>query len=119
MALISSRERELQAGPEQHGWLLSVRGEWTRIASAARAELGELAPLWVGGLMLLCLLAGHLLFHQGLGLSPKSYDWAQYLLIGTFFPALILGAVLLPRRWAASAVARAAQAVLVLVLLLA
>jgi hypothetical protein len=84
----------------------------------ARAGLSELAPLWVGGLMLLCLLVGHLLFDQWLSLSPKTYDWAQYLLLGTLFPLLIVGAALLPRqRWAGSAAARAGQAGLILLVL--
>src|SRR5688572_1184736 len=119
MTVTNWRERELPAGPEQRRWLLSARSEWARQATALGAEWGVLAPLWVGGLLLLCLLAGHLLFTYGLALSWKTYDWAQYLILGTIFPALILlGVLLLPRQGRViSPAARAVQTVLVLLLL--
>jgi hypothetical protein len=42
-------------------------------------------PLWVAGLALLCLFIGSLL-----GLAGETFDWTEYLLLGTIFPALLI-----------------------------
>ena len=56
-------------------------------AIASRAErLGDLPPLWVAGLMVVCLTIGW----RGLGLAGEQRDWAIYYLLGSVVP---LGAV--------------------------
>jgi hypothetical protein len=66
----------------------------TRSASRLLSALGsDLDSFWVCGLALLqvCLVS--------LWLDPKvkSFDWAQYLLLGTVFPAIVLGVSLAGR----------------------
>ena len=71
----------------------AAAGRWLRRFPAA-AE-----PLWVCGLLLLQVVwAG-----AALPLSGKRWEWAQYLLLGLLFPALLAAAGLagrLPRGWA-------------------
>lgn len=63
-----------------------------------RAWRNAIEPLWVLGLALLCLFAGHVvLTGPWLGLRGKPYDWGQYLVAGVVFPALLFGAPLLWR----------------------
>ncbi len=63
-----------------------------RLSVAARERWWlAFAPFSVPGLALLCLLIGHALFRGPLGLSGKTYDYAQYAVAGTLFPALLFG----------------------------
>lgn len=52
-----------------------------------------LNPLWVGGVALLCLLSGYLLTPALSVISPRAGVWAQYLALGTLFPALLAAIV--------------------------
>ncbi len=70
------------------------------------AATGDLEPLWIAGLALLCVYLGSLLWGTGLGLEGEGYEWAIYLTLGTIFPALLLIIALpnrfsqiAPRRW--------------------
>jgi hypothetical protein len=54
-----------------------------------RAFTAELEPLWVPGLALLQVLLGSWL----LPFEGESYEWGQYLLLGTAFPAVVLATV--------------------------
>ncbi|MBA2732937.1 MAG: hypothetical protein H0U54_08620, partial [Acidobacteria bacterium] len=54
------------------------------------AAAGDLEPLWIAGLALLCVLLGSLLWGSGVGLEGEGYEWAIYLTLGTIFPALLL-----------------------------
>jgi hypothetical protein len=51
--------------------------------------------LWVGGLAVIQVV----LADRCLALRGKAYDWAQYLLLGTLFPAIVLGLARSARRW--------------------
>ncbi|HEX8137146.1 MAG TPA: hypothetical protein VF544_06110 [Pyrinomonadaceae bacterium] len=42
-------------------------------------------PLWIAGLAIACLFVGSLF-----GLAGESFDWTEYLLLGTVFPALLI-----------------------------
>jgi hypothetical protein len=42
-------------------------------------------PLWVAGLAVACLFVGSLF-----GLAGETFDWTEYLLLGTLFPALLI-----------------------------
>ncbi len=62
------------------------------------AAAGNLEPLWIAGLALLCVYLGSLLWGTGLGLEGEGYEWAIYLTLGTIFPALLL-IISLPNRF--------------------
>src|SRR3954467_3028322 len=52
----------------------------------------QFEPLWVPGLAVFCLLVGHAVFRTPLfALEGKSYDYAQYVIVGTLFPLLLFG----------------------------
>ncbi len=51
--------------------------------------LKSIAPLWVGGLVSLCLFLGNLIFRR-MNLQGERYEWALYLTLGTVFPLLVL-----------------------------
>jgi hypothetical protein len=51
---------------------------------------GDLKPLWVGGLALLCVWLGSFLWGSALHLQNEAYEWAIYLTLGTIYPALLL-----------------------------
>jgi hypothetical protein len=53
----------------------------------------EIEPLWIGGLALALLALGD----RCLPLTGEDYEWAQYLLLGTVYPALLLALSLLAR----------------------
>jgi hypothetical protein len=62
-----------------------------RLGMPTRDDFFRLSALWVGGLMLLVVLAVHLLLQGPDGLVPrKLYDWALYVPLGLAF-ALSLG----------------------------
>src|SRR5437763_948910 len=54
---------------------------------------GDLETLWVGGLAMVLLFLGSC----WLPLEGEPYEWAQYLLLGTVFPALLVACSLLGR----------------------
>jgi hypothetical protein len=64
--------------------LKSKYREWVKGAA------GDLEPLWVSGLALLCILAGNLFWGSALHLEGEPFEWAIYLMLGTIFPALLL-----------------------------
>jgi hypothetical protein len=67
--------------PEERPGTSMFKRWWER---CRRSEGGAL--LWVGGLAVLqVVLANHWLALRG-----EAYEWAQYLLLGTLFPALVL-----------------------------
>jgi hypothetical protein len=49
-------------------------------------------PLWVAGLALLCLFIGSLFNLEG-----ETFDWTEYLLLGTIFPVLVVALSLADR----------------------
>jgi hypothetical protein len=63
------------------------------VPSFALRQIADIEHLWVGGLALLQLY----LVNRWLPLKGESYEWAQYLLLGTLFPALLLALSLLKR----------------------
>lgn len=70
----------------------------TKTGGSLNAAAGDLEPLWVAGLALLCVLLGSVLWGSGLGLEGEGYEWAIYLTLGTIFPALLL-LISLPKRF--------------------
>src|SRR5260370_41054056 len=46
----------------------------------------EIEPLWVGGLAVLQIITAS----RWLTVSGEAYEWAQYLLLGTLYPLLLL-----------------------------
>lgn len=70
----------------------------SKAVDLVNAAAGDLEPLWVAGLALLCVLLGSLLWGTGLGLEGEGYEWAIYLTLGTIFPALLL-IISLPNRF--------------------
>jgi hypothetical protein len=62
-------------------------------AKGAREQWwNQFEPLWVPGLAVFCLLVGHAFFRNPLfALEGKSYDYAQYVIVGTLFPLLLFG----------------------------
>lgn len=56
-------------------------------------HLREVTPLWVSGLALLLIILSSKL----LPLQDKAYEWAQYMMLGTLFPALVLTIIFLTR----------------------
>src|SRR5687767_4789101 len=77
--------------------------KWSSVVPGVSTEARErwwrsFEPFWVPGLALLCLLIGHWLFRAPfLALEGKTYDYAQYLVAGTIFPAVLFGVPLLWR----------------------
>ncbi len=78
---------------------ISIRQKTSPICQAVTGRVdrtgrwlgGPLEPGWVGGLALLLLF----IVGQTLNLQGETYDWTQYLTLGTLFPALLLGLALL------------------------
>lgn len=65
---------------------VTVWSERLRIASLFPA----LEPLWVVGLAISCLVAGHVILRSPwVDIGGKSYDWAQYAIACGIFPALL------------------------------
>lgn len=65
---------------------LSDASVQTRAGTGRLNALREMIePLWVTGLALLCLFIGSLF-----GLEGETFDWTEYLLLGTAFPALLI-----------------------------
>jgi hypothetical protein len=64
--------------PAGAGWIATLRD--------------AIEPLWVTGLALLCLLIGSLFNLQG-----ETFDWTEYLLLATIFPALLIALTLAER----------------------
>jgi hypothetical protein len=58
----------------------------------------DLDPLWVTGLTLLILFVG-----SRFNLRGEDFDWTEYLLLGTVFPAALLALHFLPRLYPSSA----------------
>jgi hypothetical protein len=57
-------------------------------------KLRDLTPFWIWGLIVLQIQLAQL----WLGLNGEAHEWAQYILLGTLFPAVLL-AMSLARQW--------------------
>src|SRR5207244_3053127 len=69
-------------------WSLGVVSRVGRPLSIAWADV---EPLWVAGLLLVCILAGgFLLTTPPLGLRGESVEWGLYVLLGTLFPIFVM-----------------------------
>jgi hypothetical protein len=64
-------------------------GDGSAVSRAARLLRHRIEPLWVAGLVALCLLLGWLLL-SGVGIGGERREQALYLSLGTVFPALLL-----------------------------
>lgn len=114
--MVAREDAWAQALPRTTPAERSLRGRLTPtgMAEVARAAWAAVAPLWVAGLGLYCLLVAHLLLTgPWLDTPVKRYDWAQYLVLGLGFPTILLTWLLLPGAIGAPW-ARAVRMVLVL-----
>jgi hypothetical protein len=71
-----------------------LRGRLNSLKSLAE----ELEPAWVAGMALVQIWLGS----RWLPLRGEAYEWAQYLLLGTVFPAIVFAASLWSDRYARS-----------------
>jgi hypothetical protein len=67
-----------------------------KLVHTAHSGLVAVEPLWVCGLVLLCLLLGHHIWSGILGLGGEAYDWAQYLTLGIAVPVAVVALALIP-----------------------
>lgn len=77
----------------------------------------EIEWLWVGGLGIACLTAGHAVASSyGLETGDRQYKWSQYLVVGVVVPLVVAIALAVARVWrAAPAVGSICKAILVTV----